>query len=120
MTAAELKRANSISVTLSAKDTLYMPANRTIEYIASGKSVARPFARLYLPHTTVTLNWRCEGVIIHITPGYEICINKIVNNFRRNSDMSWKMELARYHASTQSQSLGKSSTGQSWEMVADS
>ncbi|BCR99759.1 uncharacterized protein AKAW2_50101S [Aspergillus luchuensis] len=40
MTAAEIKRANSISVTLSAKDTLYMPANTTIEYIASGKSVA--------------------------------------------------------------------------------
>jgi hypothetical protein len=40
MTAAEIKRTPSISITLSAKDTLYMPANTTIEYIASGGSVA--------------------------------------------------------------------------------
>ncbi|PLB48757.1 hypothetical protein P170DRAFT_425780 [Aspergillus steynii IBT 23096] len=40
MTAAEIKRAKSISITLSARDTLYMPANTTIEYIISGESVA--------------------------------------------------------------------------------
>ncbi|KAL4806930.1 hypothetical protein BDV18DRAFT_160092 [Aspergillus unguis] len=40
MTAAEIKRAKSISITLRARDTLYMPANTTIEYIASGESVA--------------------------------------------------------------------------------
>ncbi|KAL4924382.1 uncharacterized protein BDV17DRAFT_284757 [Aspergillus undulatus] len=40
MTAAEIKRAKSIPITLTARDILFIPANTTIEYVASGESVA--------------------------------------------------------------------------------
>ncbi|KAJ0415993.1 hypothetical protein BJY00DRAFT_317331 [Aspergillus carlsbadensis] len=40
MTAAEIKRAKSIPITLTPRDVLFMAANTTVEYVASGESVA--------------------------------------------------------------------------------
>lgn len=40
MTAAEIKRARSISITLTPRDVLFMAANTTVEFFASGENVA--------------------------------------------------------------------------------
>ncbi|KAL4817224.1 hypothetical protein BDW67DRAFT_183895 [Aspergillus spinulosporus] len=40
MTAAEIKRARSVPITLTARDILFISANTTIEYVTSGESMA--------------------------------------------------------------------------------
>lgn len=40
MTAAEIKRAESVPVTLTSRDVLFMAANTTIEYVSPGNGVA--------------------------------------------------------------------------------